>query len=175
LPDIWFAPHLAVLGTRIPADAFKKMTKFEGEHLVRTQITDQRIATAWIGNRVIYGGEATGKTKDDGPGSQFHPATIQWRTPSGEIGWVQLTESPMIDAIADAHGIAISATGTIRIRIHAKGLDEAKISAAGWELPGLKVAVTADSKSFSKDKTGENADLVYSGITGMRWEIAPAE
>ena len=60
------------------------------------------------------------------PASQFHPATIQWRTPSGEIGWVQLYEAPMIDATADAHGITISVTGTIRIRIHAKGLDHGK-------------------------------------------------
>jgi hypothetical protein len=175
LPDVWFAPHMAVLGARIPADAFKKMNKFQGEHLVRTQITDQRIATAWIGNHVIYGGEATGKTKDDGPASQFHPATVQWRTPSGEIGWVQLTESPMIDATADAHGLTISATGTVRIRIHAKEVDKAKIGAALWDLPGLRVAVTADMKTFTEDQTGDNVDLVYSGITGMRWEIAPAQ
>jgi len=173
--DAWFAPQIAVLGTRIPADALKKMTEFEGEHLVNRKITDERTATAWIGKQVIFGGEATGKTKDVGPASQFHPATIQWRTPSGEIGWVQLYEAPMIDAVADAHGITISATGTIRIRIHAKGVDQAKVGATGWELPGLKVAVTSDSKSFSKDKTGDNVDLVYSGITGTRWEITPVQ
>lgn len=175
VPDIWLAPHIAVLGTRIPADAFNKMTKFEGEHLVNRKITDQRSATAWIGKHVIFGGEATSKTRDVGPASQFHPATIQWRTPSGEIGWVQLYEAPMIDATADAHGITISATGTICIRIHAQGIDEAKISATGWELPGLKVAVTADSKSFSEEKMGENINLTYTGITGSRWEITPQE
>jgi hypothetical protein len=175
VPDAWFAPQIAVLGTRIPADALKKMTVFEGEHLVNRKITDERTATAWIGKHVIFGGEATGKTKDVGPASQFHPATIQWRTPTGEIGWVQLYEAPMIDATADAHGITISATGTIRIRIHAKGVDQANISATGWELPGLKVAVSSDSKSFSKDKTGDNVDLVYSGMTGTRWEITPVQ
>jgi hypothetical protein len=173
--DAWFAPHLAVLGTKIPADAFKKMTTFEGEHLVNRKITDERSATAWIGKHVIFGGEATSKTKDAGPGSQFHPATIQWRTPSGEIGWVQLYGAPMIDATADPHGITISATGTIRIRIHAKNLDQSKLTATAWDMPGLKVAVTADSKSFTVDKTGENFDLVYSGITGTRWDITPAQ
>jgi hypothetical protein len=173
LPDVWFASHLAVLGTRIPPDALKKMTTFAGEHLARTQITDQRIATSWIGKHVIFGGEATGKTKDAGPGSQFHPATVQWRTPSGEIGWVQLVEAPMIDATADAHGITISTTGTIRVRIHAKDLDQAKINATGWDLPGLHVAVTADQKTYTADKTGDNIDLVYSGVTGTRWEITP--
>ena len=175
LPDVWLVPQMAVLGAHIPANAFKKMNKFEGEHAVRNQITDDRIATAWIGNHVIYGGEATNKTKDDGPASQFHPATIQWRTPSGEIGWVQMTESPMIDATADAHGITISTAGTVRIRIHAKDLAKERITATGWELPGLKVAVSSDMKTFSEDKTGDNIDLVYSGITGMRWEITPLE
>ncbi len=175
LPDVWFASHLAVLGTRIPPDALKKMTTFAGEHLARTQITDQRIATSWIGKHVIFGGEATGKTKDAGPGSQFHPATVQWRTPSGEIGWVQLVEAPMIDATADAHGITISTTGTIRVRIHAKDLDQAKINATGWDLPGLHVAVTADQKTYTADKTGDNIDLVYSGVTGTRWEIMPVK
>jgi hypothetical protein len=173
--DAWFAPHLAVLGTRVPADALKKMTTFEGEHLVDRKITDQRSATAWIGKHVIFGGEATSKTKDVGPASQFHPATIHWRTPSGEIGWVQLNQAPMIDATADKHGITISATGTIRIRIHAKGLDQAKVSTTEWDLPGFKVAVTADSKSFNKEINGDNLDITYSEITGTRWEITPVD
>lgn len=175
LADVWFASHLAVLGTKIPAAAMAKMTKFEGEHLVNRKITDQRTATAWIGNQVIFGGEATSLTKDAGPGSQFHPATIQWRTPSGEIGFVQLYEAPMIDAVADPHGITISATGNIRIRIHAKGLDADKITPTEWDLPGLKVAVTADNKSFRKHTIGGDLDLAYTGITNTRWEITPAE
>lgn len=173
--DAWFAPHIAVLGAHIPADALKKMNSFEGEHSVRNQITDDRVATAWIGNHVIFGGEATKKTKDDGPASQFHPATIQWRTPSGEIGWVQISQSPMIDATADQTGITISANGTIRVRIHAKDALKEKVSATGWELPGLKVAVTSDMKNFTEDVNGDNIDLVYSGITGMHWEITPAQ
>jgi hypothetical protein len=169
--DVWFAPQFTIVGTRIPADALKKMKTFEGDHLLRKQITEQRVATAWIGRGVIFGGEATRKTKDVGTASQFHPATIQWRSPSGEIGWVQLAQSPMIDATADKDGLTISTVGTTRWRIHAKGLVPAKISAAIWDLPGLKVTVTADSKNFSVEKTDDGIDLVYSGITGMRLNI----
>jgi hypothetical protein len=174
LADVWFAPHLAVLGTRIPAASLKLMNGFQGERPVRAQITDQRIATAWIGRRVIFGGEATSKTKDAGPGSQFHPATIQWRTPSGEIGWVQLVESPAIDATADQHGITISTTGTVKIHLHAKGIAKGKITASSWAPPGLKVGVKADQKNFTADASGDDVNLVYSGITSMRWDIAPA-
>jgi hypothetical protein len=171
LPDIWLAPHMAILGTRIPPDALAKMTKFEGEHLVRRQITDQRVATAWIGRDAIYGGEATSKTKDAGTNTQFHPATVQWRTPSGEIGWVRLVQSPMVDATADEHGLTISTTGTIRLRIHAKDMVQTKIDANDWNLLGLRVSVSSDTKNFSLEKAEGAIDLVYSGITGMRLDI----
>jgi hypothetical protein len=169
--DVWFAPQFTIVGTRIPADALKKMKTFEGEHLLRKQITEQRIATAWIGRDVIFGGEATSKTKDVGTASQFHPATVQWRSRSGEIGWVQLVQSPMVDATADKDGLTISTDGTTRWRIHAKGLVPAKITATVWDLPGLRVAVTADSKSFSIENTDDGIDLIYTGITGMRLNI----
>jgi hypothetical protein len=171
LPDLWFAPHIAILGTRIPPDALARMRKFDGERLLRKQITDQRVATAWIGRDVIYGGEATSKSKDAGTATQFHPATLQWRTPSGEIGWVRLVQSPMVDATADEHGLTISTTGTIRLRIHAKDMAQAKISADVWNLPGLQVAVRSDAKNFSLEKVEGGIDLVYSEITGMRLEI----
>ena len=169
--DVWFAPHLAILGTRIPSDALSKMKKFEGDHLLHKQITEERVATAWISRDVIFGGESTNKTKDVGATSQFHPATVQWRTPSGEIGWVQLTQSPMIDATADQQGLTISATGTIRLRIHAKEMVQAKITEKGWELPGLRVAVVSDAKSFSVEKAQDGIDVIYSGMSQMKLAI----
>jgi hypothetical protein len=120
---------ITTFGTRILADAFKQMTSFRGEHLALRQITDQRIATAWIGNRVIT---------------------------------------------ADQHGISISTTGTVKIRIHAKGIAKDKITAASWAAPGLQVSVKADHKSFTADVSGDYVDLVYIGITAMRREIASA-
>ena len=169
--DVWFAPHFAILGTQIPTDALAKMKKFEGEHLVHKQITEQRVATSWIGRDVIFGGEATTKTKDAGTTSQFHPATIQWRTPSGEIGWVQLVECPKVDATADKHGLTISTTGTVRLHIHARNMDQAKMSATEWDLPGLHVVVATDATNFTVEKANDGFDLAYAGITGMKLEI----
>jgi len=171
--DAWFAPHIAILGTRIPSDAFAKMKKFDGEHLVHKQITEQRVATAWIGRNVIYGGQATSKTKDAGTTTQFHPATVQWRTPSGEIGWVRLVESPMVDATADQQGITISTTGTVRLRLHARDIAQANIGATDWKLPGLHILVTSDAKNFTIEKTQDSLDLVYTGITEIKLNIHP--
>jgi len=171
--DVWFAPHMAILGTRIPPDALSKMKTFEGEHLLHKQIAEQRVATAWIGRDVVFGGESTGKTKDAGTTTQFHPATVQWRTPSGEIGWVRLVQSPMVDATADQRGLTISATGTIRLRVHAKETVQAKISKTEWDLPGLRIVVDSDAKNFSTEKReAEDAiELIYSGMTTMRLDI----
>jgi hypothetical protein len=171
LPDLWFAPHLAILGTQIPDDALAKMKSFAGEHLIRKQIDNQRVATAWIGKDVVFGGEATSRTKDSGTTTQFHPATAQWRTPSGEIGWVQLVQSPMVDATADEHGLTISTTGTVRWRIHAKDLVQKNVGETEWNLPGLRVKAASDAKSFSVEKAGDAIDLVYTGISHMRLEI----
>jgi hypothetical protein len=171
LPDLWFAPHLAILGTRIPEDALSRMKRFQGEHLIHKRISQQRVATAWIGNDVIFGGEATDKTKDAGTTTQFHPATVQWRTPSGEIGWVQLVQSPMVDATADEHGLTISTNGTIRLRIHARDLVQNDVKATAWDLPGLRVAVTSDASSFKIEKAADAIDVVYAGVQGIRLDI----
>ena len=172
LADLWFAPHIAILKTRIPPSALIKFKRFEGEHLVRKQITEDRVATAWIGAHLIFGGEATNKTKDVGSTSQFHPATVQWRTPSGEIGWVQLVQSPMINVIADKRGLTITATGTVRLRIHANNMAQSKIVQTSWELPGLRVVVTSDAKNFNVERTGDTIDLVYVEMSKLRLDIS---
>ena len=165
--DAWFAPQFVVLGTKIPSDAMAKFRRFQGEHLVRRQITKERAATAWIGREVIYGGEFTSKTKDAGAQTQFHPATVQWRTPSGKIGWIRLVQCPLVDATADEHGLTIVSTGEIRLRLFAPSAELAKIDAKRWELPGLSVEVSSDEKGFAKTMSGETMDVVYSGMTKM--------
>ena len=188
------SPQMAMLGTHIPADALAKLKTFQGPHLIRRRITDQRIATAWVGKHAMWGAESTSLTRDvhaaSGMGlqyqspSQFHPVTIQWRTPSGEIGWIRVVEAPMIDAVADEKGITITAKGTLRFRIHARNMAPGRISQGQWDLPGLHVSVTSDPQSvFTLQKTDPAAvdpvqngerdgfDILYPGITKMRLDI----
>jgi hypothetical protein len=171
LPDLWYAPHAAILGTNIPADALSKMKQFEGEHLVRQQIDTNRIATAWIGKDVIFGGELTHKTKDAGTTTQFHPATIQWRTPSGSIGWVQLVQCPPVDASADERGLTIDTSGTARFRILAAGLDKSKISGTVWDLPGVRITAQSDATGSSVEAGKDYVEVVYEGMNHMHLSI----
>ncbi|MGA7341617.1 MAG: hypothetical protein WBX18_13520, partial [Terracidiphilus sp.] len=175
IADLWFVPPIVVLDTRIPADAMKSFRSFQGEHQVRRPIADERIATAWIGKNLIYGGEITGHTKDVDARSQFHPVTVQWQAP-GKIGWIQLTRSPAIDASADKDGIAIAAAGDVTFRISAPGITAANAQSAEWTLPGLTVRVDTDARDFSAEQHGPFVDVKYAAMTKMKLTFAqPSE
>jgi hypothetical protein len=165
--DLLFVPNLVVLDTKIPADAMKSFVALQGEHQVRRQISDDRIATAWIGKNVIYGGEITGHTRGVDAQSQFHPATVQWQLAGGKIGWIQLTRTPPIDAAASKGEIVITATGDVTFRIYAPGLSFDKLQAKLWALPGLSVQVTADQKKFTAHDENGLGEVTYTGMTKM--------
>lgn len=165
--DLFFIPNLVVLDTKIPSDAMQTFHAFQGEHQVHRQITDDRIATAWIGKNVIYGGEVTGHTRGVDGQSQFHPVTVQWQMPDGKIGWIQLTRTPPIDASAKEGEIVISAAGDVSFRIYAPGTTADQLQQKLWTLPGLTVRVTADAKSFSAHGGDLVSEMNYTGITHM--------
>ena len=165
--DLFFIPNLVVLDTKIPPDAMNKFRALQSEHQVHRQITDQRIATAWIGKTVVYGGEITHHTKGVEGTSQFHPVTVQWQMPGGKIGWIQLTHTPPIDASATRGKIEITASGDVEFRIFAPGISSGQIQEKMWALPGLNVHVTADAKAFTVHPDKQFFDLAYTGMTKM--------
>lgn len=171
--DLLFAPHFAVLGVQIPADAMQSFRSFQGPRLVRQQIDAHRVAEAWIGRDVMYGGEITGKTLGISGESQFHPATLQWRMPDGKIGWMELIQAPSIDVSAGRQGLNISCRGNLRLRIHAPGAALPSVKSTEWALPGLGVRVATDAARFSVSSGPEGIDMVYSGVTYMRLVVVP--
>ncbi len=172
VPDLWFAPLIVVLDTKIPPDAIAKFSHFPGPHRVHRPIADQRVATAWIDKDVIYGGEITGHSRDVDARSQFHPVTVQWQAPNGKIGWIQLTRCPPIDASADKSGITISAAGDVSFRLSAPNVASAQVTGDQWSLPGLIVRVKSDAHSFTSAQHGPFLDVEYKGITRMTLTMA---
>jgi hypothetical protein len=172
MADLWLAPQIAILSAHIPATAMKKFGSFTGPHLVTRTIDDKRVATAWIGEHAIWGGEATSLTKDVGPTSQFHPVTVQWRTPSGKIGWVQLTRAPNINATADHDAITIETRGDVTFRIVASGIVTSSLTTKQWNLPGMQIAVESDgafsSHSADSSEAANAVDVTYSGVSRIR-------
>jgi hypothetical protein len=172
--DLWLTPAIVVLDTEIPRDAMKSFQTFQGEHEVRRPIEGPRVATAFIGKQLIYGGEITGQTRNVDGTSQFHPVTAQWLAPGGKIGWIQLTRCPAIDASADKGGIVISATGDVSFRISAPGIAAQNAAADSWSLPGLSVRVKSDAKSFTATQHGQFVDVEYKGISMMVLSLEPS-
>lgn len=172
--DLWFAEHFAILGVRIPPDAMQKFRSFQGERLIEQRITEDRVATSWIGSDVIYGGEATNRSKGVDGNSQFHPATVQWRLPSGKIGWIQVTQSPPIDVRADRGGLRISCSGDVTFRIHAPDVETADLKEPDWKLPGLAVHVASDAGKFTLHPESGFVDITYSAVSSMNLRIAPS-
>jgi hypothetical protein len=145
----------------------KSFRALQSEHQVRRQITDDRIATAWIGKNVIYGGEITNHTRGVDGTSQFHPVTAQWQMPGGKVGWIQLTHTPPIDASATKGQIVITASGDVHFRIFAPGVSSGQLNEKMWNLPGLNVSVTADAKDFTVNADKQFFDVAYTGMTKM--------
>jgi hypothetical protein len=175
--DIYFAPGPIIMGAHMTPSARAKLSSFEGPHLVTRRIDDQRVATAWIGEHAIWGAEFTSKTLDTIPHkTQFFPVTVQWRMPSGRIGWIQLIESPKIDATADRNGVTIDAAGDVAFRIFAPGTKPANITGKLWDLPGLHVLIEADQKDVAFDDS--TLEISYKGVSHIRMDFtdgAPAK
>jgi hypothetical protein len=178
LADLWFAPQTVILGANPPAAALTKMRTFAGEHMVERQIADDRKATAWIGNKVILGGENTLLTRDAPTGTQFHPATAQWRTPSGSIGWFFVWQAPKIDVNVNRTAMDITADGNIIFRLKAAGTKREDITANKWTLPGLTVTIEGDQKSFDvKESTyykeGDSFEITYANMRQLKLTVTP--
>jgi len=171
LADIYFAPLLSLVGTNVPQDTLQSMHGSVKEHAVARRITATRTATAWVGRDVIYGGEITHLSKDAGEGTQFHPATIQWRTPSGDIGWAMISRSPAIDVRATRQGLLIKTQGSVRWRIHAKQMKESDLSRDRWMLPGLDVQLEGNAGSVQVERVGDDFELRYENVTQVRMLI----
>jgi hypothetical protein len=146
--------------------------------MVERQITDDRTATAWIGNKVILGGENTKLTKDASAATQFHAATAQWRTPTGSIGWFFVLQAPKIDATVSKTTMHITANGTIIFRLKVAGAKREGITANRWTLPGLTVSIDGDQQTFSvKDATYYQAqdsfEITYENMRQLTLTVTP--
>jgi hypothetical protein len=177
--DLWFAPQIVLLGTKIPAPVLTRLKHFPGPHLVHVQIDEQRTATTWLGTHETWGGEFTGRTMDTGR-TQFHPATAHWTMPSGEIAWLKVTRSPNIDATADPTGLRILTNGDITLRLFA-GAQPPTLQANLWKMPGMSIAIETDGQAFSAASPVDCppgyagcVDVTYKAVHTLRLRMTPS-
>lgn len=181
--DFCFGPLVALRAPRVPADVIPDLLVFRGERCVEHILNEAplRKATAWLGERVMAGGEFTSMC-DIGQG-QFHPATIHWRVPgqaggrvscadpAGAIGWVRLMAAQPVDAVASPHRLAVTSQGPVSFMIACPavadgGATPPETRADGverdrWRLPGLEVRVQATTQDIAKDVEGDKILVRY--------------
>ncbi len=159
--DLAFAPLLASLGARVPADALAHLSAFRGERHVERVIAHapRRVATAWLGKDRMLGGEFTSGTPPES--GQFHPATLHWRIDAERIGWVRLLYSSPVDARAGRDRLEIAATGKLAFLIHAPGAAAEQLRGDCWQLPGITVNVSADADSVDVQRRGDLVAVQY--------------
>ncbi len=160
--DFAFAPLFAFLGARVPADVTPSLLRFPGERQVERVISDapRRIATAWLGQERMLGGEFTSRTRPRS--TQLVPATIHWRIDAETVGWVRLLYAGPVDARATRDQLEITGTGMHIFEVMAPGAAADQIARSEWRLPALNVHVGTNARRFSVDEEGDRLSIEYS-------------
>lgn len=99
--DLLLAPVIELLGGRPASLPFETGT-------VSQRISDDRVATGWLGDEVMMGGEEGGRWPAEG---QYHPATVHWASAGGGVEWLRVRSPRSLDAMVFQPGV-LEVTGT---------------------------------------------------------------
>lgn len=173
--DFMATPLYVALGAKVPAEVEAHLRAFAGERLLRRPITATRTATAWLGAEVMLGGEITGHTLGATPDrGQFHPATIHWRTPGDDVGWVRLYAAPPCDAEAGRGSLVVTAAaaGDFSFQVSAPGIGPGSFTHERWALPGLTLTVETDAAEFGVQAGTDGLQVHYRGATRLAFRVS---
>jgi len=168
--DFCFGPLVAILGARVPPEVIPHLRAFQGERCVEHILDDapRRIARAWLGERVMVGGEHT-SLRNIGQ-SQFHPATIHWQAGARRVGWVRLLCTGPVDAVAGPLRLVVTGPGQLTFLMDAPGIQATLVTPERWQLPGLEVRVEASVPGAIKS-AGEQVLVRYAGEVGQEARV----
>jgi hypothetical protein len=140
----------------VPADVLPALRTFTGEHTVEQRITSSRVATGWLSDRVMCGGEDGSLTAS--ARGQFHPATAHWLRPDGRVGWIRLVHhAPARGAaspgVLDMTCLPSTKRGPVAPELWVSGAGAGgSLAGRSWSLPGLDVEVSVEPESVVEDE-----------------------
>lgn len=176
--DFGIAPLMALVGVRVPDDALAHLTSFQGERQIEQVIVPEplHVASAWIGERVMLGADDSGGRRR--ANEQFHPATVHWLAPDGDLSWIRLRHQVPVDARAERNRLTITCARTeseeleFVFEVSARSVQAGGLHADRWELPGLTVRVATHAAAFSVDRDGDLTRLRYTSAgSPVRFEL----
>lgn len=180
--DFSYGPCLALVGTAMPDDALPHFQCFQGEREVERRISalPDRVATAWLAENVMMGAEAV-QVNAETPrsmlrvGDQYHPATMHWKTPAGDVAWMRLRHAGPVQARAEQELLTIAGSVLTELQadlgvdhrryafqIHVPGgIELARIRPDRWDMPGLLVHVESNLTDVEITQTGESVQVTF--------------
>jgi hypothetical protein len=169
--DFCLAPCCVAVDVNIPPEALRHLKAFQGERQVERVINSEpkRVASAWIGNKLLVGGEYTSYSQ---PASdQIHPATIHWTSSNNQIGWIKLAYTIPVNATAAKDRLTIACiadddTPDFVFQIYAPARKTLQHNL--WQLPGLTVHVVTNIHYLETKENEGYTEVCYSAK-----ELAP--
>jgi hypothetical protein len=139
--DLCFSPCAAILGANMSEEIKSNFLHFVGERWFSQVITSdpKRVASAWLSDRVMVGAQHTSLSKKGYP--QFHPITIHWLLPDGNVGWIRAKHSAPVDASTVPGFLNVSFSSKIEFEIFSGNYEAENINQNEWTIAGLSITL----------------------------------
>ena len=152
--DLSHAPMADWLQPVVPDGSVGDLVTFAGEHTVEQRITSSRVATGWLSDRVMCGGEWGDLTAS--ARGQFHPATAHWLLPDGDVGWIRLVNYAPARGAASPGELRMACSpsakrGPVAPELWVSSAAGSLFVGREWTLPGLDVALSVEPESVTLD------------------------
>jgi len=161
----------ALLGGAIPENLRPTFAAFPGDHCFAKVITDspEISVSAWLGERVMMGAAHTSGTRD--AEGQFHPVTLHWLAPDGDVYWMRMCAGKGVNARAEERTLRIACAGDPAFHVYAPASAPGALACRRWDLPGLTVDVAADATDVLVDEIWNARRITYRGATEITLRI----
>jgi hypothetical protein len=166
--DFCFAPCYVAVDVSIPPDVLPHLQTFQGERQVQRVIANEprRVATAWIGDHLLLGGEYT--SLNEPASNQIHPATIHWTSSHNRIGWIRLVYTIPVNAHAEKDVLSISClcrgaeTPDFVFQIYTPNKNAATFQSDLWQLAALNIYIETNVEYIEARENEDYYEVSYS-------------
>ena len=156
--DFMFTPLVCLLGTTIPEEVLPDLQNFQKTRQLERVIEPGRVATAFLSQRLMLGGESIHPERL--PDGQFHPATAHWQVGS-VCAWLRLrcAESVAVRVEGQSMTLTCPEKRTLRFEIEAPGLEHIEVRPGFCSLPGLEMQFLGAELLLRPSEIGQDKRL----------------
>ena len=162
--DLLNALVAAHMGVNVPDDVLPHLLAFRGERQLTRTIEPGRIATAFLTQNLMLGGETP--RADKKPDGQYCNATAHWKLGDG-VGWLRVASDQPFCAEVNRQKMLLNCNEVERLEVTFGPDDVAAkvdLQAGSWTLPGL--AVSVQPKTLMPTREAEQARHQVAARTG---------